>query len=71
VRAVEQIEEWADEQFIAQGSIIIGGLDGLGWVNSRLNVQHTLVPGAMHHLNRAIPHYLDAQAQLSAVAGKS
>jgi hypothetical protein len=46
----------------------IGSMDVLGWVNSRLNIDHVLVPGAMHHLNRRLPYHLDAQAQLSRIA---
>ncbi|HWT81543.1 MAG TPA: hypothetical protein VN648_22345, partial [Candidatus Methylomirabilis sp.] len=38
----------------------IGNLDELGWINSRLNVPHTMILGAMHHLNRALPFHLDA-----------
>ncbi|MBV9247683.1 MAG: hypothetical protein JO227_00345 [Acetobacteraceae bacterium] len=47
---------------------IIGNMDVLGWTNSRINVQHTLVAGAMHHLNRNLPYHLNAQEQLRRIS---
>ncbi len=49
-------------------SQVIGDLDILGWTNSRINIEHTLVHGAMHHLNRKISFYMDAQQQLKTIA---
>jgi hypothetical protein len=46
---------------------IIGDMDVLGWVNSRLNIGHKLVPGAMHHLNRGLPFHLNAQQELALI----
>jgi hypothetical protein len=43
-------------------------MDVLGWVNSRINIHHTLVHGAMHHLNRNLPFHLNAQKELSLIA---
>lgn len=45
---------------------IIGELDPLGWANSRLGVDATVVPNAAHHLNRSIPLFLDAVRELKA-----
>ena len=46
---------------------IIGDMDVLGWVNSRLNIGHKLVHGAMHHLNRELPFHLNAQQELALI----
>ncbi|UWZ82157.1 hypothetical protein [Occallatibacter riparius] len=46
---------------------IIGALDPLGWANSRLGVAHKVVLNAAHHLNKEIPLYLDAVAELKAI----
>lgn len=45
----------------------IGSLDGLGKLNSRLNIEHTEVPGAMHHLNTKLPFALNAVEQIRSV----
>jgi hypothetical protein len=47
---------------------VIGNMDLLGWVNSRINIEHKLIHGAMHHLNRNLPYHLNAQDVLSAIA---
>jgi hypothetical protein len=39
---------------------VIGSIDNFGRRNSRLDVEHTTVDGAWHHLNRALPKHLDA-----------
>ncbi|MGD0109096.1 MAG: hypothetical protein ABSC06_34440 [Rhodopila sp.] len=46
---------------------IIGDMDVLGWTNSRINIAHTLVHGAMHHTNRSIPFHMDVPAQLTQI----
>lgn len=47
---------------------IIGALDGLGWLNSRLAIPPSkIVPFAGHHLNREIPFHLDAVTELAAI----
>jgi hypothetical protein len=47
---------------------IIGALDGLGWLNSRLAITPSkIVPFAGHHLNREIPFYLDAVSELASI----
>lgn len=47
---------------------IIGALDPLGWANSRFGiVPDKIVPNAAHHLNRQIPLYLDAVAELASI----
>ena len=47
---------------------IIGDMDVLGWMNSRVNIEHKLVHGAMHHLNRNLLFHLNAQEELSLIA---
>jgi hypothetical protein len=49
---------------IGQQHQIIGSIDSLGRINSRLNIDHVLIPGAMHHLNRRMPLHMNAQRQL-------
>lgn len=46
---------------------IIGALDPLGWANSRFGIPHKVVLNAAHHLNKEIPLYLDAVAELKAI----
>jgi hypothetical protein len=46
---------------------IIGNLDLLGWLNSRPNVAHKLVDGAMHHLNPNIPFAMPARKELALI----
>ena len=46
---------------------IIGSLDLLGGINSRLNIAHKLVIGAMHHLNTQIPFHMNAVEQLRSI----
>ncbi|MGH9023609.1 MAG: hypothetical protein ACRDV9_11010 [Acidimicrobiia bacterium] len=38
----------------------LGELDWFGGLNSRHGVPHEKVAGAWHHLNRRLPHHLDA-----------
>jgi hypothetical protein len=45
----------------------IGNLDVLGWINSRLNIAHKLVIGAMHHLNTRLPCHMNAVEQLGSI----
>ncbi len=45
----------------------IGSLDLFGKLNSRLNIGHQEVCGAMHHLNTKLPYALNAQEQLSSI----
>jgi hypothetical protein len=45
----------------------IGSLDLLGWTNSRLNIAHKLMIGAMHHLNTQLPFHMNAVEQLRAI----
>jgi hypothetical protein len=52
---------------IGQQHQIIGNMDALGWINSRLNVDHKLVRGAMHHLNPHIPFAMPARSELALV----
>jgi hypothetical protein len=46
---------------------IIGDMDALGWTNSRLNIVHKLVRGAMHHLNPQIPFAMPARKELALI----
>jgi hypothetical protein len=46
---------------------IIGTIDMLGWINSRLHVPCKLVQGAMHHLNPTIPFALLAREELGLI----
>jgi len=39
----------------------LGDIDWFGTMNSRLNVRHTRVPDAWHHLNTEIPYHLSAE----------
>jgi len=48
----------------------IGALDAFGKLNSRLDVKHREVPGAMHHLNTKLPFALNAVEQLQSVHPK-
>jgi len=45
----------------------IGSLDGFGKLNSRLDIEHQEVPGAMHHLNTKLPCALNAVEQIKSV----
>ena len=48
---------------------IIGSRDLLGGINSRLNIAHKLVIGAMHHLNTQLPFHMNAVEQLRSILG--
>ncbi len=48
----------------------IGALDAFGKLNSRLDVKHREVPGAMHHLNTSLPFAMNAVEQLRSVHPK-
>ncbi len=48
----------------------IGELDAFGKLNSRLDIKHREVPGAMHHLNTQLPFALNAVEQLQSVHPK-
>jgi hypothetical protein len=52
---------------IGQQHQIIGAMDALGWMNSRLNVGHKLVQGAMHHLNPHIAFAMPARKELAGI----
>jgi hypothetical protein len=39
----------------------IGGIDWFGGMNSRLDVVHTRIPNAWHHLNTALPFHLPVE----------
>ncbi|MGA7412239.1 MAG: hypothetical protein WBW33_17310 [Bryobacteraceae bacterium] len=45
----------------------IGSLDAFGKLNSRLNIKHKEVPGAMHHLNTKLPYALNAVEQIRSI----
>jgi hypothetical protein len=45
----------------------IGDMDALGWMNSRINIDHTLVHNSMHHTNRRIPFCMNVPAQLRSI----
>ncbi|MEM7500004.1 MAG: hypothetical protein AAF371_18695 [Pseudomonadota bacterium] len=46
---------------------LLGALDGLGALNSRLGLPHRRVAMAGHHLNTALPFHLDLARELRAV----
>jgi hypothetical protein len=48
----------------------IGALDAFGKLNSRLDVKHREVAGAMHHLNTTLPFAMNAVEQLQSVHPK-
>jgi hypothetical protein len=52
---------------VGQQHQIIGDMDALGWINSRINIPHTLVHGAMHHMNRSYPFHMNAPEQLARI----
>jgi hypothetical protein len=49
---------------------LIGALDAFGKLNSRLDVKHHEVAGAMHHLNTTLPFAMNAVEQLQSLHPK-
>ncbi len=43
----------------------LGSIDSFGKLNSRSNIDHTVVPNAWHHLNRTLPFHLDLAEALN------